>query len=1055
MAGLGSSHVSGSMNLLRVLICKAVSMEFLPKLEPLFDVLSDFLLGTASGSLMPDSTKTTAFELFGEITKKLNKYSELVPKLERLHENPTWRTEKASDWNISSDIPEENGKNYVGLINMGATCYVNSVIQQLFMLPQFRNAILETEVKPRPGDVLTELQQVFGMLYQRQLSNYKAKGLYDAMGVDVNVQKDASEFLINLFDKISECLKATKHSHIIKDFFEIKTATKITCKKCATANEIPATTLLLGLEVKGKKKMSEGLEAFIKPEILHGDNAYFCEKCARKVDAEKQETIKGLPNILLVQLKRFELTYGDSDNKKVNSYFEFPMDLDLEEYIALKKDPAFSELCKAYFCYKLKGVVIHTGTLNAGHYYSLIKDSEKDKWYQFNDTLVQEFDLSDFKEEAFGNYAEKSIEKSYNAYILVYERTVLLPKEMQALFESGSLSTEAIKEFNAAKGAREPQSSPKVKGELKGKLMEERKEFMDRQLVFSPAYARFVTEIIRCEQIEDKLMEFGVKFLLTVLVRSTMKDVLFEFTALLEKHCAKNKAIATEIVKTFSIPGILHEFLLDCPKMEARKCVCAILKASITSVYELEEKTLDQYFDKPTDEPPYLIYLMDGFIQQVDKINRNFCGQYFDILLQLAKLKTSTYLRNSALAGIALELLDFSVGNSWKKYALEALPHLSWKGSTFLAPSKDCFMVPEKTLFEKAFSAQALYMVALITELIKSYANPNPPVPSIDFEEVLGLIKEPAAKILYKIGAASAMGQDAVAELLGILAKIKEEQYAIQITSIAFSRMSLCDTLELPAVLKTIELLLKTQNDTLFNEIFSRLIKEIAGEFKKNYNMEYFTITCYIDFVLSLCKTHKNCFMNFSAESKHEQAKLLLDAMAKWLEWNNYPKEAVKLFRGCYKSLPKESSSIIPVSKQANLERAELIAKIRGKEHKEWICIEKDTINTWKEGLKIGHKVDLYMQAPIKNNKNRLQAKKWVKGEVINICDAAVKVKLDEEEEVWVEFDLERLAPESTRVNNARTQEQDLLIKLYPVLKKQCQSHNCYYQCIITIIKEI
>ena len=32
---------------------------------------------------------------------------------------------------------------YVGLSNQGATCYLNSLIQTLFMTPEFRNALYD------------------------------------------------------------------------------------------------------------------------------------------------------------------------------------------------------------------------------------------------------------------------------------------------------------------------------------------------------------------------------------------------------------------------------------------------------------------------------------------------------------------------------------------------------------------------------------------------------------------------------------------------------------------------------------------------------------------------------------------------------------------------------------------------------------------------------------------------------------------------------------------------------------------------------------------------
>ena len=60
-----------------------------------------------------------------------------------------------------------------------------------------------------------------------------------------------------------------------------------------------------------------------------------------------------------------------------------------------------------YFQYYLKGVVVHNGTSDSGHYYTFIKDREGNKddsasWYEFNDTLVNHFDPNDIPAETFG-----------------------------------------------------------------------------------------------------------------------------------------------------------------------------------------------------------------------------------------------------------------------------------------------------------------------------------------------------------------------------------------------------------------------------------------------------------------------------------------------------------------------------------------------------------------------------------------------------------------------------------------------------------------------------
>ena len=59
------------------------------------------------------------------------------------------------------------------------------------------------------------------------------------------------------------------------------------------------------------------------------------------------------------------------------------------------------------FEYQLVGVLIHSGSADAGHYYSYIKERNKKspnygKWYEFNDTTVKEFDIRNLKKECFG-----------------------------------------------------------------------------------------------------------------------------------------------------------------------------------------------------------------------------------------------------------------------------------------------------------------------------------------------------------------------------------------------------------------------------------------------------------------------------------------------------------------------------------------------------------------------------------------------------------------------------------------------------------------------------
>jgi len=153
--------------------------------------------------------------------------------------------------------------------------------------------------------------------------------------------------------------------------------------------------------------------------MLEGDNAYACEQCEKKVDTLKRVCLKRLPNHLILVQKRFEFDYENYSKKKLNDYCEFPTELDLEPYTQqgirkqeieklkdeLNKDDQrlkFKLKPKEYFVYRLKGIIIHMGEADSGHYYSLIQCRSSDLWCEFNDNVVTTLDETEIPSEAFG-----------------------------------------------------------------------------------------------------------------------------------------------------------------------------------------------------------------------------------------------------------------------------------------------------------------------------------------------------------------------------------------------------------------------------------------------------------------------------------------------------------------------------------------------------------------------------------------------------------------------------------------------------------------------------
>ena len=321
---------------------------------------------------------------------------------------------------------------YVGLKNLSCLCYINSVIQQFFMTPLFQNAIISLPLAPNlkeednNDNLIFQLEKMFYYLKNSQKEHYNPKDFvysfkdYDGNPTNINVQCDAQEFLSRLIEKIDEGLKDTSEKYLCSNILGGTTLQQVKCTnpECGNVSERKENIYYLSLDIKNCSNIKECLEKFIKEEKLED---YHCEKCDKKITNIKNVLIDKIPNILIIHLQRIAFSYETFNMEKINTLVKFEKTLNIKDY-TLNKDN--NDIPKEYYEYELQGVLIHSGTAQFGHYYSIIYSGEfgtLGKWYKFNDISVTESSFDKVETDSFGGISGENNYGS-SAYMLIYQK---------------------------------------------------------------------------------------------------------------------------------------------------------------------------------------------------------------------------------------------------------------------------------------------------------------------------------------------------------------------------------------------------------------------------------------------------------------------------------------------------------------------------------------------------------------------------------------------------------------------------------------------------------
>ena len=624
-------------------------------------------------------------------------YNKIIDVLNQYHKKGFWKDFNHKNWDLDSREMQK-GK-YIGLQNMSSTCYLNSIIQQLYMIPMLRETILKINNSSK-NNILYELQILFSALKIYEFAYYNPRSFVVANKLNFYEQMDADEFYGNLIDKIENDIKQLysgntttpkpgliakgsdpknenyKYKNIFNYFFGIEVLDELNFVDCNHKRFNKFCYNSIQLEIKGFDNIHDSLKNYFKTEIMDGDNKINCEICKIKRTCHKHLIFKSLPNIFVIILKRFEFDYNTMLKYKLNKYFEFPFKLDMKNYLIENHIEVNTE-------YELTGITIHYGVADFGHYYDLIKGPDG-KWYKFNDISVSEFKEEDIPREAYGekelfeedSSKEKESGKN-NAYILFYRKTD---------FDQSHIDSKMKNELALPPYSKYSNINEDLKNEINFKLYQS----WTMKNIASPLYQNFIISLIKFDiaKIRDSKMErhFHSLFYIlkqekyieeSIIINNNNKEKekekynnpkLFEFALRyffcvylrIAKRCRDEKReelfkqiiryyLLTDIrrakyfLEEFSNIEVIEEYLVYCPNTESIKICLSLILEAYKFVHEEISSNYNDSFDKDFMDT-YIIYI-DTHIRQ---ISLEAIKHLFLNLLEIGGEKFIIYLKRKS-----------------------------------------------------------------------------------------------------------------------------------------------------------------------------------------------------------------------------------------------------------------------------------------------------------------------------------------------------------------------------------------------------------------------